>query len=134
MPQQKKRHRHKSILECVRLFLGDSGGRTGLVLCEMRFPSKLDHYDLWSPPGGPPMITCRVMVFASSQGLVRANYLDHTLVLLLVLLLLALLVLFVVSRLFLRVVCGRNYSLLLNISKWVYSKWVWQIFRFECRF
>jgi hypothetical protein len=49
-------------------------------LCGIRFPSKLDHYDLWSRPGGPPMITLRFHVFfVSSQLLVRANYLERTL-------------------------------------------------------
>jgi hypothetical protein len=75
------------MIDRFRLFLGDSGGRNGLVLCGIRFPSLLDHYDLWSRPGGPPMITFRFFVLASSQLLVRANYFDRTLILAVVLIL-----------------------------------------------
>jgi hypothetical protein len=43
------------------------------IFDRFRFPSKLDHYDLWSRLGGPPMITCRFHCFASIHLLVRAN-------------------------------------------------------------
>jgi hypothetical protein len=59
----KKRHHHKSIFDSFRLFLCDSGGSDGLVLCGILFPSKLDHYDFWSRPGGFPMITFRFMLY-----------------------------------------------------------------------
>jgi hypothetical protein len=78
---RKYRHQRRPTCNMFRLFCGDSGGRNGRVLCGICVPSKLDHYDLWSRPGGPPMVTFRFHVFASSQLLVRANYLDRTLVL-----------------------------------------------------
>jgi hypothetical protein len=75
-----------SIVDSFRPFLIDSGGINGLVVCGIRFPSKRYHSDLWRCRGGPPMITFRFHVFAASQLLVRANYLDRTLVLVLVVL------------------------------------------------
>jgi hypothetical protein len=80
LPCQKYRHQHKSTFDCFRLFLGASGGRNGWVLCGILFPSKLDHCDHWSRLGGPPMITFRFLLFAPGQLLVRADYLDPTLV------------------------------------------------------
>jgi hypothetical protein len=62
---QKQLHQPKSIFVSFRLFLGDSGGRNGLVVCGIRFLSKQDHYDFWSRLGGHPMIMC--FVVASSQ-------------------------------------------------------------------
>jgi hypothetical protein len=70
-------------LVCVcaldQTFMGTPEHRIGYkverrrVLCRIRFPSKLDHCDLWSRPGSAPMITFRFKFFAS-ELLVRANY------------------------------------------------------------
>jgi hypothetical protein len=93
---KKYRHQHESIFDHFQLFLGDLLGRNGLALCGIRMHSKLDHYDLWSRPGGPPMFTFRFHYFASSQLLVRASYLDRTLVALAVLVIFIVLVVIVV--------------------------------------
>jgi hypothetical protein len=64
------------ISDVVGFVWGDSGCRN------------LDRYDFWSRPGGPSMITVRFkFFFAPSQLLVRANYLDRTLLLVLLLVL-----------------------------------------------